>query len=224
MDATHQLLDLARDRMRGQDLLPYCAIDPGGPGYARAMGAIVARGHAALSEPYEGRPLFETFDFTEIVGLVRWGEPRDRDDRWFRVLTSAASLACRPLGEDEIPLHYTLVTLITDVLALRADGDPGAPVALLPAVFREARESVLRGDGDICARESDETFCLIAELLVGGPEPDEGSRVRLESLGPPWERTFFDQRHEAWKALIRERLPSSMASLLLGSGGPPAGR
>ncbi|MCA9495025.1 MAG: hypothetical protein KC656_24095 [Myxococcales bacterium] len=229
MEATHQLLDIARDRMRGHDLLPFCAYDPGGPGYARALGAVVARGHIALSEPYERHPLFESFDFTEIVGLVRWGEPHDRDDRWFRVLTSAASLACRPLGEEEMPLHYTLVTLLKDVLALEADGDPLAPVALLPAVLREARESVLRGEGDYCAQEVDEAFCIIAELLVGEalePAEAESLRVRLEELGAPWTLTFFDQLHDDWRRLIRERFPASMPetrALLLGADGPPTG-
>ena len=110
--------------------------------FAAVFAAIIAHGAAALTHEHEGTPLYASFDFREAVGLSRWGTPRDVDERWFRVLTCAAHLSARSLGEQELVFHYTLVALLTDALALDADGAPDGPLELLFDVFAEAREGV----------------------------------------------------------------------------------
>jgi hypothetical protein len=223
--------------MRRKALLPFVAFDPGALGYAAAFEAIVEHGAPALGHDHDGTSLYASFDFRETIGLTRWGTPRDLDERWFRVLTCAAHLAARALGEQEVVLQYTLVTLLTDALVLDADGAPDAPLELLFDVFGEAREGVLRGEGDPLERDADEAFCLLAQLLVRSDvalldalnarlvEVDASAReYYLPGTHEPnprfvsddafvWGLTTFDQLHARWSALVVERFPSSSAAL-----------
>ena len=126
------------------------------------------------------------------------------------------------------------VPRLSDALFLSREGDD-APMDLLPHVFREARRSVLRGEGDPFASYSDEAFCVLAELLVAGqgdPDSFKALRARLEELDTlsseyylpgtfdrnprfaageafVWGLTVFDQLHADWVALVVERFPSS---------------
>jgi len=237
--ATQVLLDRARERMRGKDLLPFVAFDPGVHGYAAVFAAIVEHGAVALMHEHEGTPLYASFDFRETVGLSRWGTPRDVDERWFRVLTCAAHLAARSLGEQELVFHYTLVTLLADALALDADGTPDGPLELLFDVFAEARDGVLRGEGDPFERDADEAFSLLAQLLVGStaePAVLDALNARLVELDAStreyslpgacapnprfvsddafvWALTTFDQLHAPWLAFVVERFPRSSVAL-----------
>jgi hypothetical protein len=248
--ATQVLLDRARARMRGKELLPFVAFDPGACGYATVFAAIVEHGAGALTREHEGTPLYASFDFRETIGLTRWGTPRDpvrggprgqedADGRWFRVLTCAAHLAARSLGEQEIVFHYTLVTLLADALALDADGAPDGPLELLFEVFAEARAGVLRGEGDPFERDADEAFALLAQLLVASdvePAALDALNARLAELDAAareyylpgtyepnprfvrddafvWGLTTFDQLHTQWLALVVERFPRSSVAL-----------
>jgi hypothetical protein len=239
MEATRKLLDRARSRMKGKDLRPFVAFDPGVYGYAAAFDSIVKAGDRALTDIHDGVELHRSFDFTEAVGLTRWGRPHEPDARWFRVLTCAAHLAARPLGETEIPLNYSLVALVSDALTLSEEGDADAPLDLLPDVFGEARQSVLRGEGDPWDSLSDEAFCVLAELLVrddADPDLAEALRARLEELDAlsseyylpgtsdlnphfaaneafVWGLTVFDQLHADWLALVVERFPKAPSTM-----------
>ena len=219
MGATRELLDRARGHMAARNLQRFVPNDPGGLGYAAAFDAIVADGSDALERPHDGQPLYRSFDFVETVNLTRWTPARNIEERWFRVLCCAAHLAARPLGEEAIPLNYSLVTLLVDSIELVAVGQRDAPLDLIDGVCAEMRASIEAGDGDPFAREADDAFCVLAQLLLPGTD---GRRLCVELAAIDerahhapraefvWGLTVFDQLHPDWLALVQERMPASL--------------
>lgn len=219
-----ELLDRARARVSVDTLFSRVAWDPGAGGYFDMFAPILREGLPAI-EKADCR----SFDFTETVGLNRWGTPRDREGRWFRILTCAAELIARALdrGTDEPPLAYSILPLLVDSLALHKDGDRQASLDLLDDVCVETL-----GIKQNWMERGDHCFVALARLLLSKDRPaseqetlgrelqakfDRTQVERFEDgdvnpLFEPseeyiWGLTCFDQLHFVWLRLIEDNFP-----------------
>jgi hypothetical protein len=149
--------------------------DPGSAGYVAAYARVLAEGTSALLAESEGRPLYASFDITENLLLSHSDAARSPQHRWFSILTAGIELMSwdghwEPRGRSPA---MALRTLLTDSFALRAAGDPRAPLSLLPPLCRELQAAT----GNL----HEATVALFCELLVVAAEATPPKAARVES-------------------------------------------
>lgn len=239
----YTLFDLARTRVRRNELGRYVMGDPGTGDYIATFEAILERGAPAIEYG---------FDLTENLGWgVNWKAAPDDGFRWFRVLTSSISLFLRDRSM-VVPAQHCLVMLLVDLFALQPSS-PQLRDALkslcqeLPSVLSDPRESgffhlgelVLHGAEPAAASpERIEVCCAALEEIEARCEPyyvpDGGewapNRWFNDHEGFVWGWTHDRQLHPIWLHLVQQHVPkepervAKLRQRLLDEGAPWVGK
>jgi hypothetical protein len=217
MSACQALADVAATFVTPADIDAFAPNDPGIAGYIRELNRSLVR--RSPSDRMDGS-LIEAIELTYFDFPDAWPDPSRF--RRFRVWTNAMALEALAAGgvaDDVLIPNYVALALLDDVEAL---ADASLVDRLADAFGEAATAGIARGWDEaaflllarlLARRLNHADFEAEAQTLAGQIIDAEAKHFGRSSAAFLWGCTFFDGRHDRWRARVARQIGPSSGDL-----------